>query len=605
MDDDDGDAASAAVPQQQQDREYHGGDGDPNDNNDNRNDSNDNGTNNISAAEEYYKASGCCKRVLYAMCLGLKSTEGNAGDDNNDDDTPLIDLQADPWRIIRKREIKADQKELVAEIMRRFLAYHNSVGRLPPRAAYYSVTKCIQWLLDRPITLLADVLFLRQETNRYRQTILVARMPPVAPMDDDDDIDAAVSAAADHNGTNTISAAEEYYTASGCCKRVLFAMCLGLTKKSNAGHDDDDTPLIYLEVDPWRTVRKSEIKAGRKELAAEIQRRSLTYHPAEKIPRVTSYSMTKCFQWLLDHPIPCTTDVLFLRHETNRYRRTIILAMTTPPGALMLRRGNGDSSTAAAIPRQYQTGLCGAAPVAPREEEGEEGAPPVATTNHHHRIMIPPTTNHPTRLDDKSAHDDDDDDNNKNNSTANIAAAGAAAVAPDATAACGGPTNAEVTLPAVATIHTDRLARRQSPCLNVNDSSSSSSDDCYDDDYDEDDEDDDDDDEDDDLRRLVVAMVTAVSALIGTRRRRRRDRNKSRRLLYVRQRLDQLRDQSREYRRDAVMATADDENTQEYKAFCDREVAAITKEMEDLQQERERLEERSKKKKQKTRHNET
>jgi hypothetical protein len=559
-------------------------------------------------------SSGCCKRVLYAMCLGLKSTaEGNAGD-NNDDDTPLIDLKADPWRTIRKREIKADQKELVAEIMRRFLAYHNnSVGRLPPRATYYSVTKCIQWLLDRPITLLADVLFLRNETNRYRQTMIVARTPPVAPMDDDDDDDdgenAVVSAVAAHNnGTNTISAAEEYYTASGCCKRVLFAMCLGLTKNSTADNaaddndnDDDDTPLIYLEVDPWRTVRKSEIKAGRKELAAEIQRRSLTYHPADqpppKLPRVSSYSVTKCIQWLLDHPIPFTTDVLFLRHETNRYRRTIHVATTT-----MVRRSHdsGRDGSTVITPRQHQAGLHGAAAaVAPREEEGGE-ALPVATTNHHHSTMIPPTTNqHPTvRVDNTTAHDDDDDDDNNNNDNTNIAAAAAVVVAPDATAAHGGSPNADSTLPAAAaaTNNDDRLARRQSPCPDVNDSSSSSSDDSYDDYDDENGEDD------DDLRRRVVAMVTAVSALIGTRRRRRRDRQKSRRLLYVRQRLDQLRDQCREYRRIAVLATTDD--AQEYKAFCDREVASMTKEMEDLQQERERLKERSKKK-QKTRHNET
>lgn len=98
-------------------------------------------------------------------------------------------------------------------------------------------------------------------------------------------------------------------------------------------------------------------------------------------------------------------------------------------------------------------------------------------------------------------------------------------------------------------------------------------------------------------------MVAAVTALIGTRHRRRRDRHKSRCLLYVRQRLDQLRDQCREYRRDAVWATThdDNENAQEYKAFCDRQVAAMTKEIEDLQQEREQLEERSKKKKQKIR----
>jgi hypothetical protein len=430
--------------------------------------------------------------------------------------------------------------------------------------------------------------------------------------DDDDDDNNNYS-----NGSNG-SAAQEHYTASGSCKKVLYAMCLGLKSEIDVEDGDDDGDgskrLIYLEVYPWRTVRKGEIKPNLKALVDEVKRRSsllvqlqpriagatLDQHFHQgKIPRANSWSATQCTQWLLHHPITTAADVLFLRHEAHRYRLTITSALP----AVAATAGGSRTIRAAAL---------GAAP------------PPA---NHSHRPNIQPN---PMRLDTNTTNDDNNNNNNAAptavvaTTTAQANAAGlgggAAAVATEedaapqqqqqVAAAAAGAAEAIIPLAAVAAAEQQDTtgARRTNPTLppalagnnrNKNnnmrrrsrspDHGSSDSDDSSLSSNDR-----------STRKRTKVgrrktaaaaALTMAAELIVGaaaTDTRSSSDDHRRRCLRHVRRRLDYLRDQCREYRRDAILA----DGNSTFQAFCAREVEGMTQEMERLQQERQQLEQR-------------
>ena len=77
----------------------------------------------VSNSQRAYQASNESKKQLFLMCLGL--TEKG---------TPVFDLDAAPWRDIKKREIKPSRIALGEEIRRRMSSILpcNAAGPCPP-----------------------------------------------------------------------------------------------------------------------------------------------------------------------------------------------------------------------------------------------------------------------------------------------------------------------------------------------------------------------------------------------------------------------------------------------------------------------------------------
>ena len=65
-----------------------------------------------------------------------------------------------------------------------------------------------------------------------------------------------------------VSNVESAYLESNNSKKQLFVMCYGLTE------DRGTTPLLDLDTEPWKAIKKQDIKPSRMEYAEEIMRRS-------------------------------------------------------------------------------------------------------------------------------------------------------------------------------------------------------------------------------------------------------------------------------------------------------------------------------------------
>ena len=134
---------------------------------------------------------------------------------------------------------------------------------------------------------------------------------------DDDDCDDDI---ADHNESVVMSNAEKAYLESNNSKKHLFLMCFGLA--------EGGTPVFDLDAEPWHSIKKREIKPARMEYAEEICRRSKCM--SSSIDRVhhkpANWSLTKCIDWLQEHPVVDPQDVLFLKNEVSRVKDVILNA---------------------------------------------------------------------------------------------------------------------------------------------------------------------------------------------------------------------------------------------------------------------------------------
>jgi hypothetical protein len=109
------------------------------------NEDDDNGK--LTAAESHYNVNGYGIKTIVAMSIGLQNLDNNG---------PLVELTKPPWSTLAKKEVKLSVADLRAEITRR------AGAESAPRCGNWRVPRCNQWLLDNPITLVDDVLFLQK-----------------------------------------------------------------------------------------------------------------------------------------------------------------------------------------------------------------------------------------------------------------------------------------------------------------------------------------------------------------------------------------------------------------------------------------------------------
>jgi hypothetical protein len=98
------------------------------------------------------------RTIFFLMCFGL--TEGG---------TPVFDLATVPWNTIRKRDTKPTRVNYAGEVIRRS-------GRDRSRkTANWSLTKCIKWLEQHPLTDNQEILFLKNKVQRVKTIILISQ----------------------------------------------------------------------------------------------------------------------------------------------------------------------------------------------------------------------------------------------------------------------------------------------------------------------------------------------------------------------------------------------------------------------------------------------
>ena len=72
------------------------------------------------SAREFHAFYGFTPKVLYAMTIGLKEVRDDDEDDDESGDAPvLMDINKDPWKKMKRTDIKAMKMELLAEVYRR------------------------------------------------------------------------------------------------------------------------------------------------------------------------------------------------------------------------------------------------------------------------------------------------------------------------------------------------------------------------------------------------------------------------------------------------------------------------------------------------------
>ena len=120
-----------------------------------------------------------------------------------------------------------------------------------------------------------------------------------------------------------ISNAQRAYVENNNSKKHLFLMCIGLV-------DDGGTPVLDLDVEPWSGIKKRDIKPARTEYAEEIVRRSkLMSTTADRVHqqhKPANWSLTKCVEWLQEHPVVDQQDISFLKNEVQRVKAIILNA---------------------------------------------------------------------------------------------------------------------------------------------------------------------------------------------------------------------------------------------------------------------------------------
>ena len=97
--------------------------------------------------------------------------------------------------------------------------------------------------------------------------------------------------------------AETFYKNSGCCLKVLYAMCHGILV--------DDKPLIDMVQSPWVNIPTSQIRPNREMYAKEIERRCSNNQT--KGPRPRQWNLAKIQEWLDQHPVDDAREITFLK----------------------------------------------------------------------------------------------------------------------------------------------------------------------------------------------------------------------------------------------------------------------------------------------------
>ena len=122
----------------------------------------------ISNAQRAYLENNNSKKQLFLMCFGLT--------DDNEGGTPMLDLDAEPWNAIKKRDIKPTRMEYAEEIIRRITLMFTAGDRVrhQHKPANWSLAKCMEWLQLHPIMDQQDISFLKNEVCRVKTVILNA-----------------------------------------------------------------------------------------------------------------------------------------------------------------------------------------------------------------------------------------------------------------------------------------------------------------------------------------------------------------------------------------------------------------------------------------------
>ena len=121
----------------------------------------------VSNAQKSYLEKNNSKKQLFLMCFGLT--------EDDDGGTPVLDVDAEPWNGIKKRDIKPTRIEYAEEITRRISLMFTESDRVHQhKPTNWSLAKYIQRLQVHPIVDEHDILFLKNEVRHVKTIIMNA-----------------------------------------------------------------------------------------------------------------------------------------------------------------------------------------------------------------------------------------------------------------------------------------------------------------------------------------------------------------------------------------------------------------------------------------------
>jgi hypothetical protein len=131
--------------------------------------------NNVSEAERVLVEHNNRWSMLYVLCIGLETTTDDA------QKKPLLDFNDDCFKNLKKRkDIKPTLEHLREEITRR--SFFDDTPK-KPKPKGWNFSKCLQWLMQNPITNHDDVAFLEKKVQEVIQ--IAAAAAPDCQGDDD------------------------------------------------------------------------------------------------------------------------------------------------------------------------------------------------------------------------------------------------------------------------------------------------------------------------------------------------------------------------------------------------------------------------------------
>lgn len=112
--------------------------------------------------------------VLFALCIGLEETI----DDNTGLKVPLMDLNEDSFKSLKKKKDIKPSLDILREEVKRRSELNNQEGN-KPKPNGWTITKCQDWLKANLITADADVAFLVQRAKAIKQVVANATQTTV------------------------------------------------------------------------------------------------------------------------------------------------------------------------------------------------------------------------------------------------------------------------------------------------------------------------------------------------------------------------------------------------------------------------------------------
>ena len=103
--------------------------------------------------------------MLYVLCIGLETTTNDAKT------KPLLDFNDDSFKNLKKKDIKPSLEHLRNEITRRSLLDDTPKK---PKPKGWNFSKCLQWLMQNPVTNADDVVFLEKKVAEVIQIAAAA-----------------------------------------------------------------------------------------------------------------------------------------------------------------------------------------------------------------------------------------------------------------------------------------------------------------------------------------------------------------------------------------------------------------------------------------------